>query len=99
MLTLLEFGLLFPNLSTTSGVLRSFEQWLALATPIPWLWAPPLVTDRCLSEPLPLPQVMVQEIPAPVVQEADGLEWLLRVAVLVQYADLALKANAAGGFF
>ncbi len=99
-LMLLEFGLLFPDVSPQSGKLRSFEQWLVLATPVPWIWAPPLVVNRCLSEPLPLPTVAVEEISSPVVLEADGMEWLLRVAVLLQQVRAApLRRTQQRDFF
>ena len=109
---LLEAGLLYPHLfpvhlSEENGQplagksrLKQLEQWLGQALP-PLVFAHPAIMERALGEPLPLP-----ETPPGVaarghkLTEADGLEWLLRLAVLWQeVAASPLRRTQQRDFF
>jgi len=112
----LVFPLLTPldNLHGSSNRIKNFEQWLAMpgATGLQ-VFSPPQIADRAIGEPLGLPDLSAdtQEAvkpPPPVTdlkprgshQEADGLEWLLRLAVLWQQVAAApLRRTQQGGFF
>jgi hypothetical protein len=114
-LHLFEAGLLYPDLlapvsaraaepgARPSGRLRSFEQWLGQARDTGFtLFAHPQVTARALGEDLGLPDPSAHEgVPtSPRVQEADGLEWPLRLAVLWQLAAASpLRRTQLGEFF
>jgi hypothetical protein len=110
-LALLEAGLLYPYLAEGPKRLKSFEQWLGQAgTTGLHVFAHPAVTARALGEDLALPDLSV----APVAehnsttnhasltthQEADGLDWLLRLAALWQLlAGGPLRRTQQGTFF
>jgi hypothetical protein len=94
--------------------LRSFEQWLAQAGPSGFaVFAHPGVLARAVGGDLGLPVLQVGKVeaadpggPAPSLAlptptlEADGLEWLLRLAVLWQQLVAApLRQTQQGGFF
>jgi hypothetical protein len=114
-LELLEAGLLYPRLhgaKETSGrngsparKIKSFEQWMAAPGPAGLLvFAPPQIAVRAIGEDLGLPDLSAvdREDNSSTVhhQEADGLEWLLRPAVLWQQAVAApLRRTQQGGFF
>ena len=110
--SLLEAGLLYPHLFPLGSEspanqplagrnrLKELDYWLLQAS-APMVYAHPAVTERALSEPLPFP-----ECPEPVAageikhQEADGLEWLLRLAVLWQQVAAApLRRTQQRDFF
>jgi hypothetical protein len=102
-LTLLQAGLLFPDLGSGRRC-KSFESWLA-ATPGPQLavFAHPAVAARALGADLGLPDLSMKLIgkkaPAAVL-EADGLEWPLRLAVLWQQVRAGpLRRTQQGDFF
>ena len=117
-MSLLEAGLLYPQVVPTAKV-KSFEQWLAIPGPQGLqLFAHPQLAERALGEPLSLPDLSQPQaepaaedgtVPPPVVpdlkpvgtpQEADGLEWLLRLAVLWQQAYAApFRRTQQGDFF
>ena len=113
-LELLEAGLLYPSLQDAkespgqNGVsarkIKSFEQWMAAPGPAGLLvFAPPSIAARSLREDLGLPDLSAED-PEPSslnpAQEADGLEWLLRLAVLWQQVAAApLRRTLQRGFF
>jgi hypothetical protein len=103
-LGLFESGLLYPCLPEGLTRLKKFEQWLGQAgTTGLRVFADPRVTSRALGEDLGLPDLSVNPQSAirnPQSQEADGLEWPLRLAVLWQQV-LAnpLRRTQQGGFF
>jgi hypothetical protein len=107
---LLEAGLVYPVLDTESAspskaLLKGFEQWLAYpGGGGPQVFTLPLIASRALGTDLDLPDLSGAESEAPSpsanVQEADGLEWLLRLAVLWQrIASAPLRRTQQGGFF
>ncbi|HEY7425551.1 MAG TPA: helicase-associated domain-containing protein [Gemmataceae bacterium] len=112
-LELLGAGLLYPRLHDEKEIagrngsparkIKSFEQWLAAPGPAGLLvFAPPQIAARALGEDLGLPDLSEGEISSPSqsVMEADGLEWLLRLAVLWQQVAAApLRRTQQGGFF
>jgi hypothetical protein len=89
--------------------LRSFAQWMAAPGPAGLLvFAPPQIAVRAIGEDLGLPDLSAEEATplSPLgsavnpVHEADGLEWLLRLAVLWQQVAAApLRRTQQGGFF
>jgi hypothetical protein len=116
LLELLDAGLLYPvlgqprlgsaPLAPSTGVrLRSFDLWLANPGPVGLnVFCPPQVASRALNEPLPLPDLSAEaEEPSPLglmPQQSDGLEWLLRMAVLWQQAAASpFRRTQQGGFF
>jgi Helicase conserved C-terminal domain len=109
-LALLEAGLLYPYLAEGPKRLKSFEQWLGQAgTTGLHVFAHPAVMGRALGEDLGLPDLSVAPAAernstthhAPrTTQEADGLDWLLRLAALWQLlAGGALRRTQQGSFF
>lgn len=111
-LTLLEAGLLLPFLEdgrpgvAEGGAVRprgikSFEQWLTAGSPENLrVFAHPLAMTRAAGEDLGLGDCPGQVDVAGPIQEADGLEWLLRLAVLWQQVSAApLRRTQQGEFF
>lgn len=108
---LMETGLLFPVLPEGFGPLRSFEQWVGFPAPGGlFLFAPPSVAERVLGTDLGLPDLSRDDdpdlpaSPAPAAlattQTADGLDWLLRLAVLWQQVLAApLRRTQQGAYF
>jgi hypothetical protein len=106
---LLQAGLLYPDLGA-GGKVRNFEQWLAYP-PSTGLTAftTPLIAARAIGVDLGLPdlsEAVGAEGSSPAsatahsIQEADGLEWLLRLAMLWQQVSAApLRRTQQGGFF
>jgi hypothetical protein len=112
-LELLEAGLLYPRLDPPraaagrnggpSRKIKSFEQWLASSGSGGLLvFSPPQIAIRAIGEDLGLPDLSA-ECPSGSrgsVSESDGLEWLLRSAVLWQQVSAApLRRTQQGGFF
>lgn len=99
-LTLFEQGLLFPELPDGTPKLRSFEQWLGQAGATGFaVFAHPAVVARALGEDLGLPDLSTQYAVLSA-QEADGLDWPLRLAVTWQQAGAApLRRTQSGDFF
>jgi hypothetical protein len=102
---LLACGLLYPRLDPAGKRLKNFEQWLAYPpTAGPAVFTTPLIASRAVGEDLGLPDLSAgaektRHHAAPA-QEADGLEWLLRLAVLWQQVAAApLRRTQQGGFF
>jgi hypothetical protein len=89
--------------------LRSFELWLAHPGPGGLtVFAPPQILSRAAGEELPVPDLAaapesaaaVTPPPGLLAQQADGLEWLLRLGVLWQQVSAApLRRTQQGGFF
>ena len=113
---LLEAGLLYPRLPSDGAKVRikTFEQWLAFpgATGLA-VFTLPLIASRAVGEDLGLPDLSLTDEGAQdgasgssfilhpsSFQEADGLEWLLRMAVLWQQTAAApLRRTQQGDFF
>ncbi|MCC6418386.1 MAG: helicase-associated domain-containing protein [Gemmataceae bacterium] len=112
-LTLLRAGLLYPDFglpATDDGEsapaaarLKDFEAWLTLSDGgRPVVFAHPFVTSRLTWEALALPGCPgAASLPGTVsAQEADGLDWPLRLAVLgQQVAAQPVRRTQQGGFF
>ncbi len=107
---LLEAGLLFPKLfPLDAGAgeplagrnrLREFEHWLSLSLP-PLVYAHPAVMERAAGGLASLPEcpgaVALSDAKA---QEADGLEWPLRLGILWQkVAGAPLRRTQQSDFF
>lgn len=81
---------------------RGFDHWLGQSGGIPpTVFAPPEITTRALPLAPELPPCPETPLAAKaVVQEADGLDWLLRLAVLWQQVYAApLRRTQQSGFF
>jgi hypothetical protein len=92
-----------PSLKQRS--IKSFEQWLTFADPENLrAFAHPLAMTRAIGEDLGMGECpgrveVAGPVPVPV-HEADGLEWLLRLAVLwQQVAGAPLRRTQQGEFF
>jgi hypothetical protein len=112
---LLQAGLLYPDVApggngtvASAPLLRDFEQWLTQTEGRRLtVFAHPLVTGRVGAPDLGLPDCPGPVVlpragakGAPAVQEADGLEWPLKLAVLWQQtAEAPLRRTQQGGFF
>lgn len=102
LVTLLQNGLLWPCFPPERTLrLPSFEHWMGGGgTPGLPVFAHPAVAARCLGEDLGLPALAVADGSAGAIQEADGLEWPLRLAVLWQLVTEApLRRTQQGDFF
>ena len=97
---LLEAGLLFPD---GTGVLRSFEHWLVAAAGTDLaVFTTPLIASRAVNEPIDLPDLSERAAKRSpqAVRDADGIEWLLRLAALwQQVAAVPFRRTMQGGFF
>jgi hypothetical protein len=100
-LRLFQAGLLYPCLLENAPRLRSFEPWLGQASFTELeVFAHPEVTARTLGDDLGLPELPGGTEKVSGVREADGLEWLLRLAVLwQQVAECPLRRTQNEGFF
>lgn len=101
-MTLLEAGLLYPELPDDLRRLKSFEQWLGKAAGTHFTVAThPLVAARAVGTDLGLrPQLPTVSDPQSPVQEADGLDGPLRLAAVWQQAAAApLRRKQQGDFF
>jgi hypothetical protein len=98
---LFEAGLLYPELPPTGPRLQSFEQWLGQSSAAGFpVFAHPHVTGRTLREDLGLPDLSSPEESSRAPQEADGLEWPLRLSVLwQQVAAGPLRRTQQGDLF
>ena len=98
---LLAAGLVFPALPPKTVPIKSFDDWLQqLAVQSLSVFVLPLAAGRAREEPLPLPDLPAERLTTAVPQEADGLEWPLRVAVLWQVVQGGpLRRTQQGGFF
>lgn len=100
-LALLDAGLLYPELPAHITRLKQFEAWLGLGSPGgPVVFAHPQVTERVRGEDLGLPECPGIGAATGAIHEADGLEWLLRLAVVWQQVAAApLRRTQQGDFF
>lgn len=103
---LLEAGLLYPVLPRVSDnvrapKIRSFENWLAQGGPEGvHAWAHPLAIQRAVGEPIDLGGPLDTAPAAGPALESDGLDWLLRLAVLWQRAaENPFRRTQQGEFF
>ncbi|HEV3202865.1 MAG TPA: helicase-associated domain-containing protein, partial [Gemmataceae bacterium] len=100
-ITLLEGGLLVPDLPAEGGRLKNFDQWLGRSgTSGLRVLAHPHVTARAVNEDLGLPSLSpgIREVTN--VQEADGLDWPLRLAGVWQMiVGGPLRQTQGGEFF
>src|SRR5262249_36277333 len=63
-------------------------------------FAPPRVIERAVGMDLGLPECPGQQLRNPSIHEADGLEWIIRLATLWQQLSQApLRCTQAGDFF
>jgi hypothetical protein len=98
-LALLEAGLLYPVLPDQLTRLKGFEQWLGSGGLLE-VFAPPPVTALLRGEDLEWPDCPGQTMVTGGVHESDGLEWLLRLAVVwQQVAAGPLRRAQTGEFF
>jgi hypothetical protein len=95
--SLFENGFLYPF--ATSKV-RTFEEWISRAAGGLWVYAPPQMAARARGEDLGIDGALSGVAAAGPAQEADGLEWPLRLAVLWQQTVGApLRRTQQGDFF
>jgi hypothetical protein len=87
---LLSAGLAFPSLSHDSEEVHGFESWLTRSSNgEPWLFVPGSVAARATNLSVNWPVLPVCESNGPA-EEADGLDWFLRLAATWQ----TLKAGS-----
>jgi hypothetical protein len=101
-LDLLEAGVLFPDLSSITGKLGSFEGWLGLAGySTLHLFTLPQIASRLAQAELDIDELPTESpgLGQPVL-EADGLEWPLRLcAVWQRVHEVPLRRTQQGGLF
>jgi hypothetical protein len=84
---LLDAGLLYPDRPPTAGALHHFEGWLTQAGGLhATVFAHPGVAARVRGEDFALPELPGESLGG-VPRTADGLDWLLRLAVVWQQVD------------
>jgi hypothetical protein len=94
---LLESGFLYP---IVPGKIRKFEEWIAQAGPAMQVFAPGGMAGRARGEDLGLDGALTSVPAVGPVQEADGLEWPMRLAILWQHTVGApLRRTQQGDFF
>jgi hypothetical protein len=95
-----DAGLLYPVRPADSPELTSFESWLGESgVEQAEVFTHPLVATRGRAEKFELPDLSDQRSRSSNGQ-ADGLEWLLRVAAVVQLAgETAFRRTQAGALF
>lgn len=110
LVTLLESGLLIPELfplgtdpdqdkSNGRVRLKNITSWLGRSEPMPYLLAPPSVTNRAIGEDLGIECPVVAPT-STTIHEGDGLDWPLRLAVLWQQVLAApVRRTQQGDFF
>jgi hypothetical protein len=104
--TLFEAGLLYPDLlaaprNGTAPRLKTFEQWLGQGGATGFtVFAPPRVMARAVRGDPGLPELPVFSPAVKAIHEADGLEWLLRLAAVWQQLNASsLRRTQLGEFF
>jgi hypothetical protein len=86
-LSLLQAGLLYPELSPEGKELTAFESWLGSAGVLQAsVFAHPAVAGRARGEDLGLLELPAEPLAA-TPRAADGLDWPLRLAVIWQEVD------------
>jgi hypothetical protein len=101
-ITLLEAGLLYPELPAKGSRLKSFDLWLGQSSGRPaTVIAPADITARALSLPVNFPSCSGQVVlNKPTIYEADGLDFPLRIAGLWQIVQgNPLRRTQNAGFF
>jgi hypothetical protein len=98
---LVEGGLLYPVLDNDENGMRGLETWVVHCSGPrqPRVFIPEPVADRARRLELQLPRLAITEaIRAP--EEADGLDWLLRLAALRQQLWRGgIRQTQQGAFF
>jgi hypothetical protein len=98
---LCQQGLLYPVLNSNKQRIKHFQQWLVQTGNLEArALVPSLIADRALGE-TPTFALDEQASTKPLaVFEADGLDWLLRLAVMwQQLAEAPLRRTQQEGFF
>ncbi len=86
--TLLEAGLLFPELNPHAPAIGDFTEWYgSVGTNAAVVFAHPGVAVRARGEDLGLPDLSAEHEPAVSARQADGLEWPLRLAAAWQQVN------------
>ncbi len=95
-----DAGLLYPVRPPESHELNSFESWLTVSgIEQAEVFAHPLVAARARGEHFDLPDLSDANPHTPAAH-ADGLEWLLRIAAVVQLAgETPFRRTQAGVLF
>src|SRR5262245_51468154 len=98
---LLEAGLLYPQLAGRTAQLTSISAWLNQAPVQPLsVVVVPLAAVRARGEDLHLTPLPNDDLSTASPQEADGFEWLLRIAVAWQFVrEGPLRRTQQGGLF
>ena len=98
---LLGAGLMYPALPPRSVPITSFDVWLQQLTTQPLaVFTLPLAAGRARGEDLTLPDLPAESFEPALIQESDGLEWPLRLALLWQIVRAGpLRRTQQGGFF
>ncbi len=101
-LDLIQAGLAFPDVgpeATARGKIKQLNSWLA-HSPLPTVLIPASVTARLEGESLGLADSLEPVVPSGITQEGDGLDWLLRLAILRQIVnDSPLRRTQSREFF
>ncbi len=99
---LIQAGLAFPDVgpeATARGKIKQLNSWLAHAH-LPTVLIPASVTDRLEGENLGLADVLEPVVPSGATLESDGLDWLLRLAIIRQIVnDSPLRRTQSREFF
>lgn len=98
---LLDAGLLYPQLVGRTSQLTSISAWLNQApTQVLSILVVPLAAIRARSEDLLLTPLLYDDLGSATPQEADGFEWLLRLAAAWQLVrEGPLRRTQQGGLF
>jgi len=98
---LLEAGFLYPQLAGRTSQLTSIATWLNQAPGQPLsVVVVPLAAVRARGEDLGLTSLPHDDLATATPQEADGFEWLLRLAVAWQFVrEGPLRRTQQGGLF
>jgi hypothetical protein len=94
-------GLLYPVMAPDAPKLRTFVDWFGQATATQFsVYAPPVITGRTRVVDLGLPELASAKSARDDARTADGLEWLLRLAVAwQQVTQTPLRMTQQRDFF
>jgi hypothetical protein len=89
-LALMDEGLLYPDIHSQVPALKGFEQWMCQASATGhWVFTHPHVMARAVGWDLGIPTFPDLFTDVSHVREFDGLDWLIRLAVVWQHATSA----------